>query len=180
MLACSIFADKNGNRASFYQNWRRRWSERCSDAPHTIPPGRNFLHRAWRASRVPPIYWISHRSLVCNYFSRENSRVVFNFVLDWSRLRWILGSFLRQIFQKERTHWYWTGNIINICIYIYDRHFEGISEETCFRWFSSLFFKYLCIFLSKTFKTHFLLAGGIAHLRRLVKLNIKKAWKFWQ
>ncbi len=44
--------------------------------------------------------------------------LVFNFLVDWLRPRWIRGSFLRQILLKEIIHYYWTGNM---CIQIHNK-----------------------------------------------------------
>ena len=43
--------------------------------------------------------------------------MVFNFLVDWLRLRWIRGSFLRQILLKETIHYCCTGTNMRIQIH---------------------------------------------------------------
>ncbi len=123
---CLIFSfrQKNGSCASFHKNWgRRRREGRCFDGWRSISSWRNFFYRACWVRKVDPNYTISEykHSLFLIFKNKKLGvllslanfvkAMVFNFLVDWLRPRWIRGSFLRQILLKEIIHYCWTGNM---------------------------------------------------------------------
>ena len=113
------FRPKNWSCASFHKNWGRRREGRRFDGQCSISFWRNFLYRAYWVRKVDLnislflIFKIGVLLSLANFVKA----MVFNFLVDWLRPRWIRGSFLRQILLKETIHYCCTGTNMRIQIH---------------------------------------------------------------